>query len=138
MPGSRSGTASNRVGDRGTVPAHSPTRPPNRVFYGWPGGEWAGAASTPVDQTPAAADQPFGPCGLSIPGAMKPIGWMAAASCFSLAAICSYSCSISGVTDARDSWSAARSEEHTSELQSLMRISYAVFCLKKKKHIKIL
>src|SRR3546814_4654700 len=30
---------------------------------------------------------------------------------------------------------APRSEEHTSELQSLMRISYAVFCLKKKKHI---
>src|SRR3546814_3877315 len=30
------------------------------------------------------------------------------------------------------SW--ARSEEHTSELQSLMRISYAVFCLKKKTH----
>src|SRR3546814_1423840 len=32
----------------------------------------------------------------------------------------------------------ARSEEHTSELQSLMRISYAVFCLKKKNKIKIL
>src|SRR3546814_9299985 len=30
---------------------------------------------------------------------------------------------------------AARSEEHTSELQSLMRISYAVFCLKKKQTI---
>src|SRR3546814_7994633 len=30
----------------------------------------------------------------------------------------------------------SRSEEHTSELQSLMRISYAVFCLKKKKHTK--
>src|SRR3546814_5375043 len=30
---------------------------------------------------------------------------------------------------------AARSEEHTSELQSLMRIPYAVFCLKKKKQI---
>src|SRR3546814_4685918 len=29
----------------------------------------------------------------------------------------------------------SRSEEHTSELQSLMRISYAVFCLKKKKKI---
>src|SRR3546814_4673327 len=29
----------------------------------------------------------------------------------------------------------ARSEEHTSELQSLMRISYAVFCLKKKNNI---
>src|SRR3546814_9564408 len=31
-----------------------------------------------------------------------------------------------------------RSEEHTSELQSLMRISYAVFCLKKKKYKKII
>src|SRR3546814_1566775 len=31
----------------------------------------------------------------------------------------------------------SRSEEHTSELQSLMRISYAVFCLKKKKNDKI-
>src|SRR3546814_2430060 len=31
---------------------------------------------------------------------------------------------------------AARSEERTSELQSLMRISYAVFCLKKKKKLK--
>src|SRR3546814_1857178 len=30
-----------------------------------------------------------------------------------------------------------RSEEHTSELQSLMRISYAVFCLKKKKNTKL-
>src|SRR3546814_10588519 len=30
----------------------------------------------------------------------------------------------------------ARSEEHTSELQSLMRISYAVFCLKKKQYQK--
>src|SRR3546814_6629484 len=36
--------------------------------------------------------------------------------------------------DAPDSGEpAVRSEEHTSELQSLMRISYAVFCLKKKK-----
>src|SRR3546814_1746492 len=31
-----------------------------------------------------------------------------------------------------------RSEEHTSELQSLMRISYAVFCLKKKKLIRLI
>src|SRR3546814_10292046 len=31
-------------------------------------------------------------------------------------------------------WSSSRSEEHTSELQSLMRTSYAVFCLKKKKN----
>src|SRR3546814_2685224 len=38
---------------------------------------------------------------------------------------------------ARDrGWAIGRSEEHTSELQSLMRISYAVFCLKKKKITK--
>src|SRR3546814_6445184 len=42
-------------------------------------------------------------------------------------------------TNLSDTWGqrladfALRSEEHTSELQSLMRISYAVFCLKKKK-----
>src|SRR3546814_1840186 len=35
---------------------------------------------------------------------------------------------------AGDLLKAYRSEEHTSELQSLMRISYAVFCLKKKKN----
>src|SRR3546814_10856710 len=38
----------------------------------------------------------------------------------------------SGIAAARKG-SGERSEEHTSELQSLMRISYAVFCLKKKK-----
>src|SRR3546814_2395860 len=37
------------------------------------------------------------------------------------------------LTDHVDQLVDARSEEHTSELQSLMRISYAVFCLKKKK-----
>src|SRR3546814_7391226 len=36
-----------------------------------------------------------------------------------------------------DYFNRLRSEEHTSELQSLMRISYAVFCLKKKKKKKI-
>src|SRR3546814_4654879 len=50
---------------------------------------------------------------------------------------------IPGLTASRDMWQGTvaampgyryhRSEEHTSELQSLMRISYAVFCLKKKK-----
>src|SRR3546814_7074314 len=37
------------------------------------------------------------------------------------------------VGEDNDALHRARSEEHTSELQSLMRISYAVFCLKKKK-----
>src|SRR3546814_10156126 len=36
-----------------------------------------------------------------------------------------------------DPFQRRRSEEHTSELQSLMRISYAVFCLKKKKNPRI-
>src|SRR3546814_2211960 len=40
-----------------------------------------------------------------------------------------------GRLDILDNNAASRSEEHTSELQSLMRISYAVFCLKKKKKI---
>src|SRR3546814_1121990 len=38
-----------------------------------------------------------------------------------------------GPADARGLAEGNRSEEHTSELQSLMRLSYAVFCLKKKK-----
>src|SRR3546814_2869811 len=37
--------------------------------------------------------------------------------------------------DARRAFLGMRSEEHTSELQSLMRTSYAVFCLQKKTHI---
>src|SRR3546814_10767742 len=41
-----------------------------------------------------------------------------------------------GRRDAARSLIVSRSEEHTSELQSLMRISYAVFCLKKKTQIK--
>src|SRR3546814_9232665 len=49
---------------------------------------------------------------------------------------CLHQTSVEGFTDAV-TWSFvifrnSRSEEHTSELQSLMRISYAVFCLKKK------
>src|SRR3546814_4485683 len=39
-----------------------------------------------------------------------------------------------GAIERRRSLQGIRSEEHTSELQSLMRISYAVFCLKKKTH----
>src|SRR3546814_4567219 len=37
-----------------------------------------------------------------------------------------------GATTAHEYWAEGRSEEHTSELQSLMRISYAVLCLKTK------
>src|SRR3546814_7372949 len=40
-------------------------------------------------------------------------------------------------TEYETTYTSIRSEEHTSELQSLMRISYAVFCLKKKKREKM-
>src|SRR3546814_5297769 len=43
---------------------------------------------------------------------------------------------IKGMLTAGSTAGKSRSEEHTSELQSLMRISYAVFCLKKKKKTK--
>src|SRR3546814_10046502 len=41
-------------------------------------------------------------------------------------------CSSATISSERERFRPRRSEEHTSELQSLMRISYAVFCLKKK------
>src|SRR3546814_10606079 len=47
---------------------------------------------------------------------------------------CWLSSSTTGPSTKRPMPDAQRSEEHTSELQSLMRISYAVFCLKKKQH----
>src|SRR3546814_10479087 len=51
---------------------------------------------------------------------------------------CVPACPLLGlVQDQAEGSECRRSEEHTSELQSLMRISYAVFCLKKKKQIKI-
>src|SRR3546814_8847429 len=43
-----------------------------------------------------------------------------------------------GALAGQERWRVIRSEEHTSELQSLMRISYAVFCLKHKKRTTIL
>src|SRR3546814_2243695 len=49
-----------------------------------------------------------------------------------LRAATEYSVQIGTGFTAQDGSTLTRSEEHTSELQSLMRISYAVFCLKKK------
>src|SRR3546814_9537010 len=54
--------------------------------------------------------------------------------CYGLqAAVVEYARNVLGLADANSTENDRnRSEEHTSELQSLMRISYAVFCLKKK------
>src|SRR3546814_2239947 len=48
--------------------------------------------------------------------------------------IAAYKISMAGLTPDAGPKYPSRSEEHTSELQSLMRISYAVFCLKKTTH----
>src|SRR3546814_5539727 len=57
------------------------------------------------------------------------------ASYFTICNVCSTSCENEQAAAGSDKemFFKKRSEEHTSELQSLMRISYAVFCLKKKK-----
>src|SRR3546814_9896535 len=55
-------------------------------------------------------------------------GWTAARTRRFLAVLAQSGC----VSDAERVAGMSRSEEHTSELQSLMRIAYAVFCLKKK------
>src|SRR3546814_7947620 len=56
-----------------------------------------------------------------------------ATGCFSCVSGSVVSQGAAGVEAGAGKRMAGRSEEHTSELQSLMRISYAVFCLKKKK-----
>src|SRR3546814_1947570 len=64
-------------------------------------------------------------CAESMPDAARAIG-------ASSAATASLPTEVTGTTQ-NPQFCLNRSEEHTSELQSLMRISYAVFCLKKKK-----
>src|SRR3546814_10551137 len=58
--------------------------------------------------------------------------WAETAASCGLAADCASAGACGKTPRGAANASAGRSEEHTSELQSLMRISYAVFCLKKK------
>src|SRR3546814_3285293 len=62
-------------------------------------------------------------------------GWIGALAAGALTwGIAAYAIGISGASrELTEGFGSLRTEEHTSELQSLMRISYAVFCLKKKK-----
>src|SRR3546814_7177763 len=57
----------------------------------------------------------------------RPLGWIVENTAIRRA-------SLDGALALAEGAGAKRSEEHTSELQSLMRISYAVFCLKKKQN----
>src|SRR3546814_4560818 len=69
--------------------------------------------------SPRPSRDSSGGCGRRSPASPRNCGW----------------CSTRSARPARGCRrSSPRSEEHTSELQSLMRISYAVFCLKKKTH----
>src|SRR3546814_9792935 len=76
-------------------------------------------------------DPTYGPGGVT-PVAAKASFNMVLMTCPSLKGPFGARNETKSVRDA-DMRSSRRSEEHTSELQSLMRISYAVFCLKKKK-----
>src|SRR3546814_7746662 len=75
-------------------------------------------------------------CDAALPNSTAKAKWRAVSSFFARAKMPakrsqrSRTSSIHSRRASRQEW---RSEEHTSELQSLMRISYAVFCLKKKK-----
>src|SRR3546814_8736858 len=93
------------------------------ITYSWPSAE---NAPKPL---PSRSGVAGGPNGHGSEPALSPTS-----SCPECA-ISSYcvGCGCSGGTTASGGGRRARSEEHTSELQSLMRISYAVFCLKKKK-----
>src|SRR3546814_2633968 len=62
----------------------------------------------------------------------KAVGTLFTVPLIAAAALLSFAHGANDVANAIGPLAAIRSEEHTSELQSLMRISYAVFCLKKK------
>src|SRR3546814_2148890 len=87
-----------------------------------------GCFDGPFKKTPPAPPKPFSSVGENQPLGITPFepravvaGWQIIEAAIRIIATLS-------------DW--LRSEEHTSELQSLMRISYAVFCLKKKKQYK--
>src|SRR3546814_4906823 len=89
----------------------------------------------PITQVDAFADRPF----TGNPAAVMPLEeWLDDATLQAIAAENNLAETAflipdeSGEADYELRWFTPRSEEHTSELQSLMRISYAVFCLKKK------
>src|SRR3546814_6033065 len=78
---------------------------------------------------------PDGPCLIPVaPGITAPSGVLLVGLALVLRDLVQRRLGVSWAAGAIVVGAALRSEEHTSELQSLMRISYAVFCLKKKKY----
>src|SRR3546814_8637675 len=114
---------------RSTPTAHSfPTRRSSDLV--WPGSIWRDSTTPPTGERIAAfrrlvsSDESWARACATLATAESTLA-LARASAATAASI-----SVLAGTLPPDS---RRSEEHTSELQSLMRISYAVFCLKKKK-----
>src|SRR3546814_1106898 len=101
-----------------------------------------GTAAKPAPTAPTTAvvavrnrRRPLLTSGLAIKALQDSIGKMGAdENPGSMAASAAYRAKFTGSTEPATThrFTMPRSEEHTSELQSLMRISYAVFCLKKK------
>src|SRR3546814_3872800 len=81
------------------------------------------AGQVPVQNEPAACTYAGNACSAHTEAAMRPAA----------RGSCKLQAGLHKKRGARSNRLRDRSEEHTSELQSLMRISYAVFCLKKKK-----
>src|SRR3546814_5517274 len=77
----------------------------------------------------------IGPLRMTIIARLRPFAMLAAAAVMTAALIWTPTAAAQSINVDLGQDSLSRSEEHTSELQSLMRISYAVFCLKKKKKI---
>src|SRR3546814_5030606 len=97
---------------------------PRSVSVGTPDSDWAARAFMRCRTSPMRARPPSATCTTEAPWEALMPAWVSAVTS-----------AFRRVPMARPAASSeARSEEHTSELQSLMRISYAVFCLKKKIH----
>src|SRR3546814_6698675 len=76
----------------------------------------------------SSLDQAIAIAGARVPGDVREVRWPAGDDArWTVTKMGSHAATASGASTVP-----CRSEEHTSELQSLMRISYAVFCLKKK------
>src|SRR3546814_10050606 len=96
-------------------------------------------SSTPSDEPIPELPPPPPDPDLRVPLIIE--DWLTVLSLGTLAVITMANVIVRYMTDQSFAWneeiSIFRSEEHTSELQSLMRISYAVFCLKQKRNSKL-
>src|SRR3546814_6227113 len=117
----------------------SPTVPTSCIIWSSAARNWGGIKACHCEEQSDEATSshrpcvrlPAGDCFASLAMTIGVLVLRRAAGCQKLFG--SFSTCVASWLNIRFVLIGARSEEHTSELQSLMRISYAVFCLKKKK-----